>query len=171
MAALIASPLTTPRNLCSLQVSLSQFNLSSTFPSSLSYAPLKVSASKKLQGTVVGTARDKTISVEVRRIAPHPLYKKRILTSKKYHVHDPENTCNVGDWVTLAKCPPISKTKRFTVADIRRARVAGASRYSVDEVESELNLPSETDQSWREPRHFRVGKSRAYIWDGGDCRR
>ena len=144
MAALIALPLSTPTNLGSRQVSLSQFNLSSPYTSSVTYSPLQISASKKLQGTVVGSARDKTISVEVRRIAPHPLYKKRILTSKKYHVHDPENTCNVGDWVTLAKCPPISKTKRFIVSDIRRARVAGSSRYSVDEVESELGLPPET---------------------------
>ena len=144
MAALIVSPLSTSTNLGSLQVSLSRFNFSAPHTSFLPYTPLQISASKKLQGTVVGNSRDKTISVEIRRIAPHPLYKKRILTSKKYHVHDPENACNVGDWVTLAKCPPVSKTKRFIVSDIRRARVAGASRYSVDEVESELDLPPET---------------------------
>eukprot|EP00271_Cylindrocystis_brebissonii_P016049 TRINITY_DN39215_c0_g1_i1.p1 TRINITY_DN39215_c0_g1~~TRINITY_DN39215_c0_g1_i1.p1 ORF type:complete len:154 (-),score=26.50 TRINITY_DN39215_c0_g1_i1:527-988(-) len=106
--------------------------------------PLQVEAAKKLQGTVVSNSRDKTVAVEVKRITTHPLYKKRMIRSKKYHVHDPENQCNIGDWVTLAKCAPVSKTKTFIVADIRRARVAGASRHSGDtddEEEAELDLP------------------------------
>ena len=76
--------------------------------------------------------RDKTVAVEVKRIFPHPKYKKRITTSKKYQAHDPLNECNVGDWVTLGKCAPISKTKRFLVTDIRRKKVAGAQRHTAE---------------------------------------
>ncbi len=42
-------------------------------------------------------------------------------------MHDPENQCEVGDFVTLGKCLPISKTKRFVVIDIRRAKVTASS--------------------------------------------
>lgn len=81
-------------------------------------AQFSVVAVKRLQGVVVGTARDKTVSVEVRRLTPHPIYGKRVLRTKKFHAHDPENKCNVGDKVTLEKCRPVSKTKQFVVADI-----------------------------------------------------
>jgi len=90
-------------------------------------AALEVRASKKLQGTVVNTKREQTVAVDVKRIAPHPLYKKRIITTKRYHVHDPENQCQVGDFVTLGKCAPISKSKRFVVIDVRKARMTSSS--------------------------------------------
>ena len=88
-------------------------------------APLQVEAMKKIQGRVVCAASDKTIAVEVTRIAPHLKYKKRIKTSKKYHVHDPENACKVGDIVTVAKCKPISKTKNFIVVEVKAGRLPG----------------------------------------------
>ena len=68
---------------------------------------------------------DKTVAVEVTRIAPHPKYLKRIKSAKKYHAHDPENECNVGDIVTLGKCKPMSKTKAFIVIERKVGRPRG----------------------------------------------
>ncbi|GBG81734.1 hypothetical protein CBR_g33913 [Chara braunii] len=87
--------------------------------------PVKVFAAKKLLGKVVRTVNDKTAAVEVTRIAPHPRYRKRVRLTKTFQVHDPENICQVGDVVQLAKCPPVSKTKSFVVTEIkqRKARI------------------------------------------------
>jgi small subunit ribosomal protein S17 len=45
----------------------------------------------------------------------HPLYKKIIRRSKRYHVHDEENRCKPGDMVRIEECRPMSKLKRWTV--------------------------------------------------------
>ncbi|MBT07478.1 MAG: 30S ribosomal protein S17 [Rhodospirillaceae bacterium] len=66
-----------------------------------------------LQGTVVGDKSEKTIVVQVDRLIQHPLYKKFIRRSKKYMVHDPENTKKVGDKVQIRECRPISKSKHW----------------------------------------------------------
>ncbi|GJP33263.1 hypothetical protein CLOM_g17813 [Closterium sp. NIES-68] len=98
----------------------------SSTPAAVSASPVvRVVAVRKIQGTVVSTANDKTAAVEVKRIYPHKLYKKRIASVKRYQAHDPENQCRVGDFVTLAKCAPVSKTKKFVIMDIRTPRVAG----------------------------------------------
>lgn len=88
-------------------------------------APLQIHAMKKIQGRVVCAANDKTIAVEVTRIAPHKKYLKRIKMNKRYHVHDPENQCKVGDVVTVAKCAPVSKTKTFVVVEVKTGRAPG----------------------------------------------
>jgi small subunit ribosomal protein S17 len=87
--------------------------------------PLRIEAMKKIQGRVVCASSDKTVAVEVTRIAPHPRYLKRIKMAKKYHAHDPENECKVGDIVTLTKCKPVSKTKTFVVVERKVGRPRG----------------------------------------------
>ncbi len=54
-----------------------------------------------LQGTVVSDKTDKTIVVEVERRYTHPLYKKVVRRSKKYHAHDEANSAKVGDRVRI----------------------------------------------------------------------
>ena len=66
-----------------------------------------------LNGTVVSTACDKTVVVEVQRRVMHPLYRKTITRSSKFMAHDPNNSCAVGDEVTIRECPPISKRKTW----------------------------------------------------------
>ena len=74
----------------------------------------KVRKNKKLQqGVVVGNGMEKTATVLVERTTKHPLYKKTIKLSKKFPFHDPENSCNVGDFVRIVECKPISKRKRW----------------------------------------------------------
>jgi small subunit ribosomal protein S17 len=68
-----------------------------------------------MQGTVVSDANDKTVVVRVERRIMHPVYKKYITRSKRYHAHDEENRCKVGDVVRIIECRPISKLKRWAV--------------------------------------------------------
>ena len=70
---------------------------------------------RQLQGTVVSDANDKTVVVKVDRRVMHPVYKKFITRSKKYHAHDEENRSKVGDLVKIEECRPISKNKRWRV--------------------------------------------------------
>ena len=68
-----------------------------------------------MQGVVVSDKMDRTVVVNVERKFPHPLYKKYIKRSKRYHAHDENNTHKVGDTVSIQECRPLSKTKRWEV--------------------------------------------------------
>ena len=68
-----------------------------------------------LQGTVVSDANDKTIVVRVERRFTHPVLKKTVRRSKKYHAHDEANVAKVGDVVWIEETAPISKNKRWTL--------------------------------------------------------
>jgi small subunit ribosomal protein S17 len=70
-----------------------------------------------LQGTVVSDKNDKTIVVRVERRFTHPLLKKTVRRSKKYHAHDAENKFKVGDLVSIEETAPISKNKRWVVVE------------------------------------------------------
>ena len=74
-------------------------------------------------GKVVSNKMDKTIVVAVERQVPHPLYKKYFKKTKKFHAHDGENACNIGDTVRIMETRPLSKTKRWRLVEIlERAR-------------------------------------------------
>lgn len=66
-------------------------------------------------GTVVKTAMKDTVTVRVDRFVKHPKYKKYFVRSKKYLVHDPGNTVQVGEKVTIVATRPLSKLKRFAI--------------------------------------------------------
>ena len=68
-----------------------------------------------MQGVVVSNAMDKTLVVKVERKFPHPLYKKFIKRSCRYHVHDENNQHKVGDLVSIRECRPLSKLKKWEV--------------------------------------------------------
>ena len=68
-----------------------------------------------LQGVVVSDKMDKTVVVQVERRVMHPVYKKYIKSSKKYHAHDESNQHKVGDVVRIQECRPVSKTKTWEV--------------------------------------------------------
>ena len=68
-----------------------------------------------LQGTVVSDTNNKTVVVRVDRAFTHPVMKKTVRRSKKYHAHDEANSAKVGDSVWIEECPPISKNKRWTL--------------------------------------------------------
>ncbi|MCD4777075.1 MAG: 30S ribosomal protein S17 [Candidatus Aegiribacteria sp.] len=86
-------------------------------------AVVKAGNRRVLTGTVISSAMDKTVVVEVVSLKAHPVYKKRYRTTKKYYAHDEDNQCNQGDKVTISETRPLSKTKRWRVLDIvQRAR-------------------------------------------------
>jgi small subunit ribosomal protein S17 len=68
-----------------------------------------------LQGTVVSSACEKTVTVLVERRVKHPIYQKTIRVSKKYAAHDESNAISVGQVVKIAESRPISKTKKWIV--------------------------------------------------------
>ena len=68
-----------------------------------------------LQGTVISDGNDKTIVVNVDRRVRHALYKKTITRSSKFHAHDENNVCIIGDKVRIIECKPISKKKTWTL--------------------------------------------------------
>lgn len=68
-----------------------------------------------LQGVVVSGKNDKTVVVQIERRFTHPVLKKTVRLTKKYHAHDAENSCNEGDIVRIEECSPISKKKRWVV--------------------------------------------------------
>lgn len=73
---------------------------------------------KNRTGMVVSSKMDKTIIVRVERMVKHPLVKKYLRRHKKYYAHDAENTCNEGDRVRITECRPLSKQKRWRLAEV-----------------------------------------------------
>jgi small subunit ribosomal protein S17 len=71
---------------------------------------------RMLQGVVVSDKQDKTVIVRVERRFTHPLFKKTVRRSKKYHAHDETNEFSVGDTVWIEEHSPISKLKRWAVS-------------------------------------------------------
>jgi len=74
-----------------------------------------------LQGVVVSDKGDKTIVVKVERRFRHPLYKKYVRSTKKYHAHDADNACRLGETVRIVESRPHSKTKRWELLSRDRA--------------------------------------------------
>lgn len=68
-----------------------------------------------LAGKVVSNAMDKTIVVLIERRTQHPLYGKYIRRSTRLKAHDPDNTCQVGDFVEIAEGRPVSRRKAWSL--------------------------------------------------------
>ncbi len=68
-----------------------------------------------LQGAVVSDKGEKTVVVRVERIFTHPLFKKTVRRSNRFHAHDEGNNYKVGDLVQIQECAPKSKLKRWEV--------------------------------------------------------
>ena len=78
-----------------------------------------------LQGVIVSDKNDKTVVVEVERRYTHPLFKKTVRRTKKYHAHDEKNECGEGDLVLIEECRPLSRTKSWRIAKLlEKARAA-----------------------------------------------
>jgi ribosomal protein uS17 len=79
------------------------------------------SSRQERQGTVVSAAMEKTIVVKVDVIKAHPKYKKVVRRSTKFHAHDERNDAKVGDIVRIVETRPLSKQKRWRLAEIVEA--------------------------------------------------
>ena len=76
------------------------------------------SGKRTIVGTVVSNKADKTITVIVVRQVRHPKYGKIVSKTKKYHAHDENNSCGIGDVVKIVESRPMSKTKTWMLQDI-----------------------------------------------------
>lgn len=70
-----------------------------------------------LEGVVVSDKNDKTIVVKVERRLTHPVLKKTVRLSKKFHAHDENNTAKIGDVVRIEETKPLSKQKRWLLLE------------------------------------------------------
>ncbi|ODS24904.1 30S ribosomal protein S17 [Candidatus Endobugula sertula] len=73
---------------------------------------------RTLMGKVVSDKMDKTITVLIERRVKHPIYGKYMSKSSKLKAHDEENSCNIGDVVTIAESRPLSKSKTWALVKI-----------------------------------------------------
>ena len=69
-------------------------------------------------GRVVSDKSAKTVVVAVDYLKPHPLYRKIIRKTNKFHAHDENNECRIGDVVRIQESRPLSRLKRWRVVEI-----------------------------------------------------
>ena len=72
---------------------------------------------KIITAKVLKTAMNKSAVVSVERLVKHPVNGKFIKRSTKYHVHDENNKCVVGELIKIRQCRPISKTKTWILVE------------------------------------------------------
>ncbi len=88
---------------------------------------------KTLIGTVSSTAPNKTIVITIQTRKTHPIYKKQYTVNSKYMAHDEENTCKVGDKVSIIETRPLSARKRYTLQNIiQRAALSQADKDAIN---------------------------------------
>lgn len=75
-------------------------------------------AVKERVGLVVSDKMNKTVVVAIENRTAHPKYGKIVVRTKRYKAHDEENKCKEGDRVRIQETRPLSRTKRWTVAEI-----------------------------------------------------
>jgi small subunit ribosomal protein S17 len=98
---------------------MSQNNESQVNPTAAGEAEQSSRGRRKTRvGTVVSDKMNKTVVVRVERRYAHPLYGKQVTRSKKYHAHDENNEYQVGDVVRIVETRPLSKLKRWRVAEV-----------------------------------------------------
>jgi small subunit ribosomal protein S17 len=69
-------------------------------------------------GRVVSNKMDKTIVVVVESLKKHRIYKRTYKQTKRFHAHDEQNACQIGDLVRIEESRPLSKLKRWRLIEI-----------------------------------------------------
>jgi len=109
----------------------------STFQSPNStQAVQKKSRRQQKVGRVVSNKMDKTIVVVVESLKKHRIYKRTYKQTKRFHAHDEENTCQVGDMVLIEESRPLSKLKHWRLVEIVKR---GSGIMPVEEVLAEVD--------------------------------
>jgi len=84
---------------------------------------MKKTIIKEKTGFVISDKMNKTVIVKTERLIRHKFYGKTIKILKKFKAHDEENKCKVGDKVRIVECRPLSREKRWRVAEILGKKV------------------------------------------------
>ena len=92
-------------------------------------------------GLVVGTKMDRTAVVEMVWKQRHRVYRKQMRRVSRFYVHDPENSCRIGDKVRIEETRPISKTKHWRLMEIiQRKQLADVQPIDLEnDITSELS--------------------------------
>ena len=101
-------------------------------------------------GRVVSDKMDKTVIVAYGWSTPHPIYKKAVRRETRFMTHDPENQAKLGDVVRIVESRPISKTKRWKLAEILSSREIAElqpEEIQVDESVASAAATSALDQA------------------------
>ena len=70
---------------------------------------------KILSGQIVSNKIKNTLVIKVERKFRHPLLKKVVKRSKKYHAHYEDGEFKIGQIIKIQETRPISKLKRWRV--------------------------------------------------------
>src|SRR3989440_8983797 len=81
-------------------------------------AAAKKSRRQQKVGRVVSNKMDKTIVVVVETLKKHRIYKRTYKQTKRFHAHDEDNVCQIGDIVRIEESRPISKLKRWRLVEV-----------------------------------------------------
>lgn len=95
------------------------------------------SRKRTLQGKVLSNRMQKTVVVEVERLAPHPKYKKYRRITKKFYAHDEKGEARPGDWVEIEESRPLSRLKRWV---LKRILVRAKEGIPLDQRIGEVEL-------------------------------
>jgi small subunit ribosomal protein S17 len=99
-------------------------------------------------GQVVSDRMDKTVVVEVSGPKRHPLYKKTIRRVVRYKAHDEKNECRVGDKVRIVETRPLSREKRWRVAEIvTKGEVVEISPEEITQEDLEKVIPEKKEKT------------------------
>ena len=105
---------------------------------------------RRLQGVVVKTAMQDTVTVLIERLFPHPRLKRVMRRSRKYLAHDPNGLAKKGDTVMLEETRPISKRKRWRVISVVQAAPEAALALE-DDTEQATEFASSDQVSMNKP--------------------
>jgi small subunit ribosomal protein S17 len=73
---------------------------------------------RTMTGRVTSSKMQKSVSVTIERVVPHPVFGKYVRRTTKLLAHDETNACREGDLVSIVECRPISRRKAWRVAEI-----------------------------------------------------
>ena len=105
---------------------------------------MKKSRRQQKVGRVVSNKMDKTIVVVVETLKKHRIYKRTYKQTKRFHAHDEENVCQIGDLVRIEESRPLSKLKRWRLVEVVKA---SSGIVPVEEVLAEADPDLSAGQS------------------------
>ena len=73
---------------------------------------------RRKEGVVVSNKMQKTVVVAVETFRRHRIYKKILRQMRRFKAHDENNVCALGDLVRIVETRPLSKDKRWRVAQV-----------------------------------------------------
>jgi small subunit ribosomal protein S17 len=94
---------------------------------------------KEFVGRVISNKMQKTVVVAVEKTRHHRLYKRAIRLTRKYYAHDESDSLQVGDQVRIVETRPLSKLKRWRVAEVMRK----TQGLAVEIAEPQVDAPAE----------------------------